>query len=102
MKKHTVKNGDIVKQEDRTIVVLRVSKRDLKKGLNAERAGLYGFYGIWYGEDIGRHQSYGKIEYKKLKIILIFNVLDCLCLPGFFLGQHSKNPYPQPEVGKTV
>lgn len=75
MKKHTVKNGDIVRQEDRTIVVLRVSKRDLKKGLNAERAGLYGFHGIWYGEDIGRHQSYGKIEYKKSGEI-IGNIFD--------------------------
>ncbi len=75
MKKHTVKHGDIVKREDRTIVVLRVSKRDLKNGLNAERAGLHGFQGLWHGDDFSSHKSYGKIETKKSGVI-VGNIFD--------------------------
>ena len=75
MKKHTVRHGDIVKQEKRTIVVLRVSKRDLKNGLNAERAGLYGFQGLWHGDDFSNHRSYGKINNKKSGVI-VGNIFD--------------------------
>ena len=60
--------GDIIKNleelGDRLWVVLEVTKKEIEEGaVDAEAAGLYGFGGMWYGEDPLDKASYGKIKY---------------------------------------
>jgi len=42
-------------------IVLPVTKKDLKRGINAPCEGLYGFGGMWYGRNPMKHRCYGKI-----------------------------------------
>lgn len=44
-----------------TVIVLEVTKKDIKKGINAAKPGLYGFRGLWYKGNGTKHHSYGKI-----------------------------------------
>ena len=45
------------------VVVLRVTEDDIKKGCNADTAGLYGFRGLWYKGNGTKRMSYGKIHH---------------------------------------
>lgn len=47
---------------DRNIILLNVTKEDIKKGVQADYPGLHGFYGFWYGRNPTKISSYGKIE----------------------------------------
>lgn len=56
------KPGQLYQTKDnRTIIILEVTNKDLKRGINADRPGLYGFRGFWYGHDRFKIKSYGKI-----------------------------------------
>ena len=44
-----------------TVIVLEVTKKDIKRGINAEKPGLYGFRGFWYKGNGTKQYSYGKI-----------------------------------------
>ena len=37
------------------------TKDELKRGINADKTGLYGFRGFWYGHDRFKIKTYGKI-----------------------------------------
>jgi len=55
-------------------IVLDVTKKMMKKGIDCALPGLHGFYGKWYGEDIMNEKSYGKIHmlcdtFYQLKVI---------------------------------
>ena len=43
-------------------VQLPVTTKELRKGINAGKPGLYLFRGAWYGENLRDLESYGKIE----------------------------------------
>jgi hypothetical protein len=44
-------------------IVLNITEEDIaQEEINANHAGLYLFYGMWYGSDPLDHRSYGKIE----------------------------------------
>lgn len=43
------------------VILLYVTKKDLKKGINAISEGLYGFRGFWYKGNGTKKNSYGKI-----------------------------------------
>lgn len=46
-------------------VALPVTWRDIQLhglGFNADRPGIYLFRGAWYGRDLTRHSTFGKIE----------------------------------------
>jgi hypothetical protein len=60
--------GDIIKNledlGDRFWVVLEVSKEEIENNIvDADEPGLYGFGGMWYGENPLDKASYGKIKY---------------------------------------
>lgn len=56
------KPGQLYQTKDnRTIIILEVTKEELKRGINADKTGLYGFRGFWYGHDRFKIKSYGKI-----------------------------------------
>lgn len=56
------KPGQLYQTKDnRIIIILEVSKEELKRGINADKTGLYGFRGFWYGRDRFKIKSYGKI-----------------------------------------
>lgn len=42
-------------------IILPVTKKDIDKGCNAEKPGLYGFRGFWYNGNGTKRKSYGKI-----------------------------------------
>ncbi len=44
-----------------TVILLDVTKKDIKKGINADKPGLYGFRGLWYKGNGTKNESYGKI-----------------------------------------
>lgn len=46
---------------DRNVIVLPIAKKDLKRGVNASHAGLFGFRGFWYKGNGTKWKSYGKI-----------------------------------------
>lgn len=46
---------------DRNVIVLPISKKDLKNGVNASHIGLFGFRGFWYNGNGTKYKSYGKI-----------------------------------------
>lgn len=57
---------------NRCWIVLPVTKKDISKGINADKEGLYGFGGMWYGRNPMKIKSYGKIiplDYSDIKII---------------------------------
>lgn len=45
-----------------TCVALKVTQRDIDRGLNASKPGVYLFRGMWYGRDPTNIKSFGKIE----------------------------------------
>lgn len=59
-----MKAGSIMKipGQRRRAVVLPVSKRDVLRGINADKPGLYMFSGMWYGKDPHNDYSFGKIQ----------------------------------------
>ena len=46
---------------DRNVIILPISKKDLKRGVNASHIGLFGFRGFWYKGNGTKWKSYGKI-----------------------------------------
>ena len=46
---------------DRNVIVLPISKKDLRRGVNASHTGLFGFRGFWYKGNGTKWKSYGKI-----------------------------------------
>lgn len=44
-----------------SLIILPVTKKDIDKGCNAEKLGLYGFRGLWYKGNGTKRKSYGKI-----------------------------------------
>ena len=51
------KPGQLYQTKDnRIIIILEVSKEELKRGINADKTGLYGFRGFWYGRDRFKNQ----------------------------------------------
>ena len=52
---------DLANPNARSWVVLPVTKKDLKRGVNADKEGLYAFGGMWYGRNPMKIKSYGKI-----------------------------------------
>lgn len=59
-----LKKGMIVRTSDNFVcIVLEVTKKDIKRGVNADKPGLYGFRGFWYGSNVHKIKSFGKIEY---------------------------------------
>ena len=69
-----LKHGDLILVDgsDRHWVALNITKRDLKKGVNAPVPGLYGFGGMWYGRKVFNYNSYGKIQnLNEMKIIVV-------------------------------
>jgi len=64
----------------RRVVVLPVTKKDIKRGINAEFPGLYGFRGLWYSGNGTKIKSYGKIyeldpDYYKDMMIVRDNII---------------------------
>ena len=45
----------------RNVIVLPVSDKDIKRGVDATHAGFHGFRGLWYKGNGTKHMSYGKI-----------------------------------------
>ena len=43
------------------VLVLPVTEKDIKNGMNASEAGFCGFRGLWYKGNGTTHKSYGKI-----------------------------------------
>lgn len=80
------KQGDIIRLKDdiRCWVVLQVTSEDIAKGIFADKPGLYGFGGMWYGNHPARKHSYGKI------ILLPRNKGNL-----FIVGTIYKSPYKQ-------
>lgn len=50
------------KGEKRCWVVLQVTEKDVKRGINADVPGRYAFAGMWYGRNPAKIRSYGKIR----------------------------------------
>jgi len=46
---------------DRNVIILPVTKKDIKRGINASHTGLFGFRGFWYKGNGTKWKSYGKI-----------------------------------------
>ncbi len=46
----------------RNWVVLPVTKKDIKRGINADQIGFFAFGGMWYGRNPMKIKSYGKIQ----------------------------------------
>ena len=46
---------------DRNVIILPISKKDLRRGANASHIGLFGFRGFWYKGNGTKWKSYGKI-----------------------------------------
>lgn len=46
---------------DRNVIILPVTKKDIKRGINASHTGLFGFRGFWYNGNGTKWKSYGKI-----------------------------------------
>lgn len=44
----------------RKAVILRVTRRDIEKGIDVLTPGLYAFYGLWYGSDPLDPKCFGK------------------------------------------
>lgn len=55
------------------VVVLKVTKKDIAKGTNAAKEGLYGFRGLWYNGHHTTIKPYGKIYdlscYDNIKLV---------------------------------
>lgn len=60
-----LKVGNIVRTSDnyynRCWIVLKVTKKDLKKGINCDKPGFFLFGGYWYGRNPHKIDSYGKV-----------------------------------------
>ena len=58
-----MKAGDIVRVTGyhRDWVALPVTAKEIRRGVNARTPGLYLFGGAWYGKDLMRNATYGKV-----------------------------------------
>lgn len=45
----------------RRCIILPVTQKDINRGTNAKKPGLYGFRGFWYKGNGTKKESYGKI-----------------------------------------
>jgi hypothetical protein len=68
LRKDKLRKGMVIRFEEdlnnpnkRNWIVLLVTKKDLKRGVNAENEGLHAFGGMWYGRNPMKIKSYGKI-----------------------------------------
>ena len=43
------------------LIILPITQKDINRGANAEKPGLYGFRGLWYKGNGTKRKSYGKI-----------------------------------------
>lgn len=43
------------------LIILPITQKDIDRGTNAEKPGLYGFRGLWYKGNGTKRTSYGKI-----------------------------------------
>ena len=43
------------------LIILPITQKDIDRGANAEKPGLYGFRGLWYKGNGTKRKSYGKI-----------------------------------------
>ena len=43
------------------LIILPITQKDIDRGANAEKPGLYGFRGLWYKGNGTKRTSYGKI-----------------------------------------
>lgn len=55
------KNSDYSFHQPPNVIVLEVTEKDIKRGTQAEKPGLYGFRGLWYKGNGTTIKSYGKI-----------------------------------------
>jgi len=62
---------DLLNPNARNWIVLPVTKKDLKRGINADKEGLYAFGGMWYGRNPMKIESYGKILPIKEEVYLV-------------------------------
>ena len=44
-----------------SLIILPITQKDIDRGANAEKPGLYGFRGLWYKGNGTKRTSYGKI-----------------------------------------
>ena len=55
------------------VLVLPVTEKDIKRGMNAKEPGFCGFRGLWYKGNGTTHKSYGKIyelqEYDNIELV---------------------------------
>lgn len=59
MKKHNLVHDPHYK--NRLWIVLEVTSKDIKQGVQVDKPGLYAFGGLWNGSRPHRHRSYGKV-----------------------------------------
>lgn len=57
------------KGTNRLWVALRVSKVDIRKGIQAKKPGIYLFGGFWYGKNPQEISSFGKMMSLKGKVV---------------------------------
>lgn len=43
------------------LIILPITQKDINRGANAEKPGLYGFRGLWYKGNGTKRTSYGKM-----------------------------------------
>ena len=43
------------------LIILPITQKDINRGANVEKPGLYGFRGLWYKGNGTKRTSYGKI-----------------------------------------
>lgn len=65
LKKHMIvqlvnKDPEII-DPPTNVIVLEVTTKDIKRGCQADKPGLYGFRGLWYKGNGTKRGSYGKI-----------------------------------------
>lgn len=78
IKYENLRAGNIVEITDQfgitnRVVVLKVTKKDIAKDINADKEGLYGFRGLWYNGNHTTIKPYGKIYdlscYDNIKLV---------------------------------
>ena len=69
---------DLENPNARNWMVLPVTKKDLKRGINAYKEGLHAFGGMWYGRNPMKIKSYGKIRPIEEDVYLVRRVLHSI------------------------
>lgn len=60
-----MESGTIIRfntDNSRNWIVLNVTKKDIRRGLNVEREGFHAFGGLWHGRNPNKVKSYGKVK----------------------------------------